>query len=384
MNISNSYAMTNNIFLQNQTASVLKAQENGTARTSEELLAGQSLGSYDTNARSFSSEFGYRVDEQGIFEKSLNKAANLPQSYDINLKSVQSIAKEFIKNDSSLSFSRIDLPQVLNAYHSALKSVESEFSTADNSLLSRHEISKLNQGFSTKSGEFNGQIARIYTDAQDLSKAQALNKDLNPLVLDNKIVNFHFDSAINNTATNELIKPYLSENGEVSKAGLFMNFIHKDLVARNERVDFFIEPVSLNLASHTRLYDMIDGKASFDEYIKNENKKIMSFDLYLYVNGVNKQSADNEKLSLLYQQYLNYHKNININEFATTSSIYKDYADELNARFDTLKEDFLNQDKDILARANESRNTSIQSFFDERKRMANLNKITKSYMSVMS
>ncbi len=34
-----------------------------------------------------------------VFDKDLNKIANIPESYDINIKSVRSIAKELAKQD---------------------------------------------------------------------------------------------------------------------------------------------------------------------------------------------------------------------------------------------------------------------------------------------
>lgn len=338
----------------------------------------------DYQNTSFASEFGFRVDERGIFEKSLLRAANLPLSYDINIKSVQLIAKEMQKQNSSLELSRIDLPGLLNHYHTTLKAVESEFSMADNHYLTRFEISKLAQGFSTQSGEFDGKITRVYEDLSSLNKALEDNKIINPLKLDNKIINFNFSSALNNTAQNELIKPYLNSDGAVSKSGLLMNFIHKDLKAQNERVDFFIEPMSLNLSSHQNFQAMLEGKTSFDEYIKEENKEQMSFDLYLYINGVDKKNSNNDKLSVLYQQYLNYQKDMNIKEFTNSSSIYQMYQTELSQSFESMKADFNTANKQELATINEIRAQNEQSFTIHRKQQFLLDQINKAYASIMA
>lgn len=44
------------------------------------------------------------------------------------------------------------------------------------------------------------------------------------------------------------------------------------------------------------------------DYIKQQNEQKMSFDLYLYVNGVDKKTASQDKLSVFFQQYVNYQK----------------------------------------------------------------------------
>ncbi|MBF7044190.1 hypothetical protein IY888_04480, partial [Campylobacter volucris] len=36
----------------------------------------------------YASEFGFRIDEKGFFEKDLNKSAKIPLDYDINIKSI--------------------------------------------------------------------------------------------------------------------------------------------------------------------------------------------------------------------------------------------------------------------------------------------------------
>lgn len=54
----------------------------------------------------------------------------------------------------NLNYNKIDLPYLLNSYHSSLKSINSEFLQDDNAYLSRDLISKLSSGFSTDNGEF--------------------------------------------------------------------------------------------------------------------------------------------------------------------------------------------------------------------------------------
>lgn len=385
--LNNNHLISN--LTQNENLSANKAQNikaDSATQSSENSQNLELLSLYkglnDYKNASFASEYGFRVDEKGFFEKSLLRAANLPLSYDINIKSVQLITKELQKQNSQLTPARMDLPELLSRYHGTLKAVESEFNSDTNELLSRFEISNLNQGFSTDSGEFAGQITRVYANSDALKKAQNDNKILNPLKLDNKIIDFNFGSALNNTAQNELIKPYLSSSGEVSKSGLLMNFVHKDLRAQNEQVDFFIEPVSLNLSSHQNFQAMLEGRASFEAYVREENKEHMSFDLYLYINGVNKQNSSTDKLSVLYQQYVNQQRNMNIQEFANSSSIYQSYISELSTSFKSMQEDF-NQQSFDLESMNEKRLLNEQNFHAQRQRQASLAKINQAYLSVM-
>ncbi|HEH3726827.1 TPA: hypothetical protein SGY49_001481, partial [Campylobacter jejuni] len=39
--------------------------------------------SYIFNNTTYASEFGFRINEKGFFDKDLNKIANIPESYDI-------------------------------------------------------------------------------------------------------------------------------------------------------------------------------------------------------------------------------------------------------------------------------------------------------------
>lgn len=331
--------------------------------------------------QSYASEFGFRINEQGIFDKELNKAANLPNSYDINVKSVQSITKELLAQNEN--FNQSDIPQLLNKYFSTLRAVESEFSTGDNANLSRSEITQLNQGFSTKSGSFEDEIIRVYQNASELKQAQKDNKNLNPLMLNNQITDFSFNTSITNTADNDFIKPYLTRNGEVSKAGLFMNFVYEDIKNSNSNV-LLVDALKLNFSSHQDFYEMLDDENSLKTFINESNKESMSFDFYLYVNGINKETISDAKLLAFYQQYLSYEKSVNMEAFINSSSIYQLYTQILIGQFNSMKQDFTAQsDTQTLAVANEMRTKSLDFFTTERKRQADLNTIIKAYKSVM-
>lgn len=354
----------------------------------------------NSSTTSFMSEFGFRVNEQGIFDKDFNKAANIPESYEINIKSVQSIAKELSRQDGELS--KLEIPEVINKYFSTLRSVEGEFATASNSPLSRNEITTLNQGFSTQSGEFEGIINRIYADYAQLDKARTDNRILNPLGLDNKIIDFNFKSTITNTADNDFIKPYLNKNGEVSKSGLLMNFIYEDIkganstnesamsliyedikASTNTNVLFFDAP-SLNFTDHQRFYEMLDNEGTLKNFINAQVSGGMSFDLYLHTQGINKQSVSDERLLVAYQQYKNSVKNANIEQFAKSSSIFQLYTQILLGQFNSIQSDYSTQSKsEVLSLANEMRSKSVDNFAVARQKQASRETIIKSYRSIM-
>lgn len=63
----------------------------------------------------------------------------------------------------------------------------------------------------------------------------------------------------------------------------------------------------------------------------------MSFDLYLYINGVDKKTSTQDKLSVFFQQYINYQKDMDLREFANSSSIFQIYIDQNRNDFDALK-----------------------------------------------
>ncbi|EIZ7793292.1 hypothetical protein QQJ02_001687 [Campylobacter coli] len=341
---------------------------------------------YIFNTTSYASEFGFRIDERGFFEKDLNKIANIPGSYNINIKSVRNIAKELTRQDATLNYNKIDLPYLLNSYYSSLKSVNLEFSENDNANLSRDMISKFATGFSTENGEFLGKISRIYNNQEELNSTLNKTLSLNTLMLDNKITNFHFDRALNNTSSNEILKPYLTKNAEVSKSGLLMNFIYHDIKTQNDNeLNFFMKPASLDLNAHTNFQKILRGEMDIKDYIKQQNKQKMSFDLYLYVNGVDKKTASQDKLSVFFQQYVNYQKDMDLREFANSSSIFQIYIDENHSEFNSLKEEYQSQNKDLekLDNANNMRSSSIENFLDRRQKQANLNKILNSYLSVL-
>ena len=354
----------------------------------------------NSSTTSFMSEFGFRVNEQGIFDKDFNKAANIPESYEINIKSVQSIAKELSRQDGELS--KLEIPEVINKYFSTLRSVEGEFATSSNSPLSRNEITTLNQGFSTQSGEFEGIINRIYADYAQLDKARTDNRILNPLGLDNKIIDFNFKSTITNTADNDFIKPYLNKNGEVSKSGLLMNFIYEDIkganstdesamsliyedikASTNTNVLFFDAP-SLNFTDHQRFYEMLDNEGTLKNFINAQVSGGMSFDLYLHTQGINKQSVSDERLLVAYQQYKNSVKNANIEQFAKSSSIFQLYTQILLGQFNSIQSDYSTQSKsEVLSLANEMRSKSVDNFAVARQKQASRETIIKSYRSIM-
>ncbi|TKX29148.1 hypothetical protein [Campylobacter estrildidarum] len=341
---------------------------------------------YIFNNVTYASEFGFRTDQEGFFDKDLNKISNIPESYNIHIKSVRSIAKELTKQDENLNYNKIDLPYILNSYYSSLKSINSEFQQEDNANLSRNEISKLSAGFSTQSGEFLGEISRIYNNQEELNSVLNKNTNLNTLMLDNKIVNFHFDKALNNTSSNEILKPYLTKNSEVSKSGLLINFIYHDIKTQNDNeFSFFMKPETLDLGSHQNLQKILKGEMDIEDYIKQNNEKKMSFDLYLYVNGIDKKTTSRDKLSVFYQQYINYQKDMDLREFANSSSIFQIYIDQVKNDFNELKEEYKNQSQDVsrLDEASAIRSNSIDHFLDRRQKQANLNKILNSYMSVM-
>ncbi|EAK1650387.1 hypothetical protein CNV26_06200 [Campylobacter jejuni] len=341
---------------------------------------------YIFNNITYASEFGFRINEEGFFDKDLNKISNIPESYDINIKSIRSIAKELIKRDENLNYNKIDLPYLLNSYHSSLKSINSEFLQDDNAYLSRDLISKLSSGFSTENGEFLGKISRIYNNQEEINLALNNITNLNTLMLDNKITNFHFEKAINNTSSNEILKPYLTKNAEVSKSGLLVNFIYHDIKTQNENeFNFFMKPATLELSSHQNLQKILKGEIDIEDYIKKENEKKMSFDLYLYVNGIDKKTTSQDKLSVFFQQYINYEKDMDLKEFANSSSIFQIYIDEIKKNFNEIKQEYNNQTKDkkILKEANKMRFDSIDGFLNRRQKQANLNKILNSYLSIL-
>lgn len=334
----------------------------------------------NSTTTSFMSEFGFRINERGIFDKKFNKAANLPESYEINIKSVQSIAKVLANDESSAS--KLDMPELISRYFSTLRSVEGEFASADNASLSRGEIASLNQGFSTQSGEFDGVINRIYADTAQLKQARIDNKNLNPLGLDNKIIDFSFNSAIKNTANNEFIKPYINKSGEVSKSGLLMNFIYEN--AKKPSM-LFVDALNLSFADHQKFYQMLDDENSLKNFISEQNKGGMSFDFYLYTQGINKEAISDERLLAAYQQYLTSVKKANIDNFASQSSIYQLYTQILMGKFNTMQSDYDTQSKsEVLALANEMRTKSAEGFAQARQRQASRETIIKSYKSIMA
>lgn len=64
--------------------------------------------------------------------------------------------------------------------------------------------------------------------------------------------------------------------------------------------------------------------------------KKMSFDLYLYINGVDKNKHSRQTICI-FQQYINYQKDMDLREFANSSSIFQIYIDQNRNDFDALK-----------------------------------------------
>lgn len=335
----------------------------------------------------YASEFGFRIDERGFFEKDLNQIANLPESYGISIGSIRSIVKEFMKQEENNDYRKMDLPYMLNLYYSSLKSLNPEFQTGDNENLNRSAIAKFARGYSTSNGEFLGEMNRIYQDAEDLNRAKAQNVGLNTLMLDNKVVDFGFDKALKNTSSNEILKPYITEEGAVSKSGLLINFIYQDLKDKNERqLQFFMKPLNLDLDSHENLYKILNGKEDIEDFLRQNNKQRMSFDLYLYVNGVDKNTTSQDKLSVFFQQYVNYDRDLDLREFTTLSSIFELYMEKVKKEFNEIKKDYEIQstNRERLENASLKRDSSVKDFLDRRQKQMNLNKILSSYLNIMT
>ncbi|EAK3365017.1 hypothetical protein BGG38_04755 [Campylobacter lari] len=331
----------------------------------------------------YASEFGFRINEQGFFEKDLNKTAALPLDYDINIKSIREISKQLIKLDENLNYNKIDLPRLLNTYHNTLKTINPQFQNNDNDFLSKTQISELNQGYSYT---YEGKILKVYENAKSLQNAKETNKNLNTLMLDNKIGDFAFNASIENTASNPIIKPYLNHQGAVSKSGLLLNYIYHDLKEQNhQKTNFFLSPIELDISSNVNFQKLMRGQMSIQDYLSESNKEKMSFDLYLHINGVDKNNTSEDKLSVFFQQYINYQHSINMQEFANSSSIYSLYSEQISKDFEALKKEFNQNDSNIdLEKINTQKELLDTQFLENRKRQASINKILHSYLNAMA
>ncbi|AJD05468.1 hypothetical protein [Campylobacter lari] len=331
----------------------------------------------------YASEFGFRINEQGFFEKDLNKTAALPLDYDINIKSIREISKQLIKLDENLNYNKIDLPRLLNTYHNTLKTINPQFQNNDNDFLSKTQISELNQGYSYT---YEGKILKVYENAKSLQNAKETNKNLNTLMLDNKIGDFAFNASIENTASNPIIKPYLNRQGAVSKSGLLLNYIYHDLKEQNhQKTNFFLSPIELDISSNVNFQKLMRGQMSIQDYLSESNKEKMSFDLYLHINGVDKNNTSEDKLSVFFQQYINYQHSINMQEFANSSSIYSLYSEQISKDFKALKKEFNQNDSNIdLEKINTQKELLDTQFLENRKRQASINKILHSYLNAMA
>lgn len=335
--------------------------------------------SYAQNfSQSYPTEFGFRMNERGVLDSSFNRVANIPQSYEINVRSLQAISKELSTQGNQAT--QIDMPQLVNRYYSTLRAVESEFSTADNAFMSRAERDGLNQGFSTQTGEFDSDISRVYAGRMQLNQAKIDNKNFNTLGLNNEIIDFGFDNVLSN---GDFIKPYLNQNGDISKSGLLMNFAYTDTKGSGTNL-LFLDAMNLSFASHQQFYEMMGDEGSFRSFINAQNTQTQSFDLYLYMNGVDKTKISDDKLLTLYQRYLGEAKSANMEQFMRTSSVYQLYTQALLGQFNQVQSDIAVQsDGEAMGAANELRLKSLESFANSRKKQANLETIIKSYKSVM-
>ena len=215
-----------------------------------------------------------------------------------------------------------------------------------------------------------------------MNEIKRQNKILNPLNLGMKLVDFSFEEAVYNNSNNELLKPYMNKDGDISKAGLLINFIHRDLQTQNEN-EFFIEPIKLNLNAHKNLQNMLEKEGLFEDYVIEQNSNTMSFDLYLYVNGVNKQNTNKDKLENLYNQYISYQRGVNIKEFVNSSSIFSLYTEALSKEFSSLKSSFSNLDEENLQSVSNDIKNLNENYIKQREKQANFSKLIKSYISVM-
>ncbi|TXE90079.1 hypothetical protein FPD38_00140 [Campylobacter volucris] len=362
----------------------LESKKDTTSNTTQNDLTKSKNDNFNDDYKTtYASEFGFRIDEKGFFEKDLNKSAKIPFDYDINIKSLREISKQLIKLDENLNYNKIDLPKLLNSYHNTLKTINPEFENNDNSFLNRSAILNLNQGYSYT---YNGTILKVYENSKELQEAKDTNKNLNILMLDNKIGDFAFNSSVENTSNNPIIKPYLSKNGEVTKSGLLLNYIYNDVKSQNEqKANFFMSPIELDFSSNVKFQKLMRGELDLKDYIDENNKEKMSFDLYLYINGVNKNTTSEDKLSVFFQQYINYQHSINMEEFANSSSIYSLYVEQTQNTFEKLKSDFNHKSDHIdLEKINTQKTLLDTLFLENRKRQANINKILHSYLNAMA
>ena len=130
---------------------------------------------------------------------------------------------------------------------------------------------------------------------------------------------------------------------------------------------------------------LMSGELKVDDYINENNKEKMSFDLYLYINGVDKNTTSEDKLSVFFQQYINYQHSINMQEFANSSSIYELYIGQVDKYFQNLKNDFNTKSENIdLEKINSQKENLDMQFLEHRKKQASINKILHSYLNAMA
>lgn len=310
----------------------------------------------------FASEFGFRIDESGFFDQRLNLAARLPSDYKIDLANLKAIKAKLPKE--------ADLMHTLNSYFVSISSINEDFLRGGE--LNKEEISKLTAGFSS-----HEKLAKLYKTQDELELAKSTNKALAPLNLHNNITDFHFQNAQSHTAKDELLKPFIKEDGSVMKSGLYLNFIRNDLADKNKRADFFKEPLDLDKS----IGNFKDFLAAKPEDFLDKSDFNMSFDLYLYMNSVDKSKLDDDKLELLHTQYLSY-KNTKLDELKDKSQLYDEYILKTKEFLKNVHEDFkANIDEDLLAKVDASMIRANDRFIKQRTTEIKMNETIKAYMS---
>lgn len=311
----------------------------------------------------FASEFGFRTDEKGFFDERFNMAARIPKSYKIDLANVRAISAQLDGGE---------LMHTINSYFVSISSINSQFK--ENNVLQKGDISKLVAGFSSDT-----KLTKLYKDDESLQKALLQNKNLASLNLHNNITSFHFDKALSNSAKDPLLKPFIKSDGSIEGTGLLLNFIREDLSAKKAQAKFFKEPLNLDF-SVQNFKEFIDkGSESF---LEKNNSKSMSFDLFLYMNSVDKNTLDADKLDVLYDQYKGYKSRENMKEFMSESSIYTDYINEKKPELEGIRKDFLkDNDEENLKKVDEDIKKGNEHYIKQKSTELRMEKAIKAYIA---
>lgn len=311
------------------------------------------LSSFDKE-NEFKSEFGYRVDEKGFFDERFNMAARLPSGYKMEINNIKSI---------KAMLSDKDLFHTLNSYFNLLSSINPSFK--ENSSLSHEEAKKLVAGFSSSDS-----LDTLYQNDAKLKHALSQNKNLLSMNLYNNITSFHFDKAFKSNANDKLIKPFLNTDGSIQKAGLLLNFIRHDLASKNAKtgdLDAKINDFKQMLKD--------DNK----QFITKQNKPSMSFDLYLYINSMDKNKMNEDKLELAFKQYQDFAKQKNMDNFMNESVLWGDYLSDRTNFLDKIKQDF--KPDESLIKIDENISNQNKRFIKQRHTELSMQKAIKAYIS---